>query len=235
MKYKFLAIISFLIVFVSCGEDEVQNFAFTSDAYVRGMYVNGKVSYAPVLLAVANQEASGIAAVDSKKNKYILVNYWNDKNKFRWVPEEANFTPDFQAKETYTFVYSEKNDKKQEQAKTVSLTDVPKAFEIKELTYDKKKDTLNISWTNAEADYYLIQIAQKIDESPLFQSVNFPEPTEENVTVLKTEITRTSFKWFGTPKKDDKYQLIIHAFNYVNEEDITGEFVVSKEFIWGKN
>ncbi len=243
---KLLYILLGGIFFVSCGEDEEIPLNIKADAYIRAMYINNTVHYAPVLLAESSTKISKLKVVNDKEVNYPLETYWNKQNSYRWVPREADFKKTFP--ETMVFTFSTPSDKnKEKQGKTtdndikvttnVSLTQVPKPFAIKNLAYDKEKKEFTVSWEISNADTYLITISEKLDEKPIFQSFNLvPSKTEETVKELTLPFTLETLKWFSTPKKGQKYVLTVHAFNITNEStnDIGGEFIATKEFVFGE-
>ncbi len=236
MKYlKITLVIGLLLAIWSCGEDQETTNTLKADAYIRAMKIENKIKYAPIFLATTSVAPIKLSATDSndKNEVFILESYWNNNLTYRWVPETENYTTSFANSKSYEFVaIFEKEEKKI--SETLNISDVPKPFEITEAKYNKEDGKLHIQWTNAQADTYMIQISEKIDEYPIFQSINQKiEDTNEKNT-FETTFGTSSLKWFKTPSVGKEYLLSIHAFNVENNNKVRGEFIATKRFIWGK-
>lgn len=238
MRYTKIWLLALLTLLIACNEDEQVTYNLETDAYMRGVKLDGKAVYAPVLLAKSSSKTASLTALDGTSTKYTLEPYWNNDLVYRWVP----FTKDYKAEpmqnSTFNFkAMPEDSDKASTASESIALSDVPKPFEITAFNLDKEKSEITLTWENAAADNYLIQIAEKLDAYPVFQSASLVPGNKEATTDLTTTITRSSFKWFKrTLVAGQKYVLSVHAFNLStsNSSKIDGEFIATKEFTWGK-
>ncbi len=235
-------------VVAGCSEDEEVALNIKADAYIRAMYINDTVRYAPVLLAESSTSVSGLNVVDNKEIKYPLETYWDRQNSYRWVPREADFKTSFPKTMQFTFSTSSSEKRRGQQEKekdtkaikitaNVSLAQVPKPFAVKNLAYDKEKKEFTVSWGISNADTYLITISEKLDEKPIFQSFSLVSPEAGGETKeIGVQFDLKTLKWFSTPKKGEKYLLTVHAFKIADEStnDIAGEFIATKEFVFGE-
>lgn len=242
MKYhRLLVLAAAILMMVGCSEDEDIAYSFEANAYMRGMKIDGKVVYAPVLVTQSIGKTARMTALDENKNNYVLETYWKkNQNNYRWIPEVADYkTKDkFSSSMTFTFnavaESSSSDDKKNERKVTVSINNVPQDFEITDLSYEKDKNQTKITWGNAKADVYIMQLSEKLDSYPIFQSINLT-PTEDDAKRLTMTLNSSSLKWIGnaSPQKGTTYLLSIHAYKLTGST-VTGEFLATKSFVWGK-
>lgn len=237
MKYRNILLFAVLFLLIAgCNEDEEVTYVMKSDAYIRGMKIDGESRYAPVLLATFSDKTASLTVLDGASKKYILESYWNNDLTYRWVPESSDYVAVPSQNMSFKFTAMPKNSEKATEAsETASLSSVPKAFDIQEMNYDKEKSELTVVWENAAADNYLIQIADELDADPIFQSISFVASNDE-ATTLTVTLNRSSLKWFKSPAVGKTYVLSVHAFNLANNsnDDIAGEYVATKTLTWGK-
>ncbi len=238
MKYfKFLLLLSCFSLLYGCGEEEVKSAnTLSADAFIRAIKINNEIHYSPIFLAKTTTAPKTVTVSDSKNKNdgLILISYWNNNLNFRWIPSEENYTKTIEKSKSYTFTAFFEGEEKTEN-QTVNLSEIPKEFEIKEIKYNKEKRNFTISWTDAKADTYMVQICKKLDEYPIFQSINLKtEGGKDENKLFSTTLNSYSLQWFKTPTVGEEYLLCIHAFNMEGEEKISGEFIATQKFIWEK-
>lgn len=233
MHYKGLFLLTLLfLVFTGCEDNEEVTYNLTTDAYIRGIEINGKIVYAPILIAEVSASTVSLAATDDKAKKYILEPYWNNNLTYRWLPANPDYTDSPVEKNKFNFLAIADNAKNDtiKQTAEISLANVPAAFKILKHSYNKATSELTVTWENKGADTYLIQVSGELDEKPIFQSINF-EITKED-TEVSALIKPSTMKWFGTPNSTTTYILSVHAFNFANgQKDIGGEFMATQSIV----
>lgn len=234
--YRFTFLATLILLFVGCNEDEQVAYNVATDAFVRGMNIEGKASYAPVLIAQTSAKTASLTALDANAKKYTLESYWNNSLFYRWLPDSADYKSSLAESMTFHFTATaEDSDKTVTETETVSFSHVPKSFEIIQVAFDTKTSQLKIAWQNEGADSYFIQISESLDATPIFQSrrLQTRESSKKEVSIILDE---SSFNWFKSPETNKRYLLSVHAYNFVNNNtgNIGGEFVATKYFTWGK-
>ncbi len=220
-----------LLIILSCGDDE-DNIAHnvTASAYFRGMMIDGKAKYAPVLVAESSDEPVTLTASDNKDKKYTLTTYWGHKLRYRWVPDTAAYKETVENL-TFNLLATYKDRKDVKEATSASLDGVPKSFSITDSNYDDATNKFEVHWTNASANYYMISIAKDIDEKPAFQSLSLKIDNPKDT--LKFTFDKSTLKWYDTPPVSGEYLLMVHAFN-LSGSKVQGEFVSGKRLTFGK-
>lgn len=234
--YRFAFLAALILLIVGCNEDEEVAYNVATDAFVRGMNIEGKASYAPMLIAQTSAKTASLTALDANAKKYTLESYWGNSLFYRWLPDSTDYKSSLAESMTFSFTaIAEDSDKTITETETVSFSDVPKSFEITETAFDTKTNQLKITWENAQADSYFIQISESLDATPLFQSRSL-QITESDKTEVSITLDESSFNWFKSPETNKRYLLSIHAYNFVNNNtnNIGGEFVATKYFTWGE-
>lgn len=233
MKYTKWIVLSVLtLVFFACNDDEETSHSITANAYIRGMMIDGTAKYAPVLVAESLDSPDSMTATDDNSGQYSLKTYWDYSLRYRWVPDTADYKTSIDDL-TFTLLAAFDDGEEIEEEVSVDFDDVPSSFSITDLAYEASGDTFSVTWENTSADYYLISIAEDIDESPFFQS--FSLATTSDANTLTTSFDTSTLNWFSTSLTDGtEYLLTVHAFNLNAASEVEGEFMAGKWFTWGE-
>ncbi len=234
----YFSFFSFLFLLSSCNDsDDPTPFAAVSDAYIRSMNIDGTFQHAPVLLSSSNIFTPLEEAVASSSNgkEYILKEYWNNSLTFRYLPTLTDYSPTAPVDMSYDFVVVSSNSDTTRTTASTSMTNVLPEIKVHSFDYNADLAKFDIKWNNVGADVYLIKIAEKLDESPVYQSTTLVSGENKTDTVTYNFDNRT-FKWYATPSSGSDYVVSVHAFNLESGNYSTlihSESLATIPFVWG--
>lgn len=229
-----LAILSILLGFSSCSDDEVELNVLTDAYVIKKMSDDNVAVYAIAYYAYANKNISTASVLTPDEATINLSASESTPYTFMKEPEEADFLTDIPVEDNYLFDVVAKSEETAQSNDYLEFDDL-NIPSITDTTYDSESNMLNVTWEAVpKCDGYVVRLFD-LDGNIIYTSNAINPETAEY------EIYQTSGNWFEQAIEGTSYKLQVQSFAY--ESDATaGDFaynlkeisISEKEIVWGE-